>query len=125
MEKLVFSLLFFLSLNSHATSQSEYKNHVLNKVINVNCKGYAHYKLPSGHKVYCLTDKYIQTYGFAKDYKNILNRVIDIGSITDRKPHIVLICSDIAKCNQSANKINNFTKRNNLKSIQISAVVSL
>jgi diaminopimelate epimerase len=121
--RLVFSLLFFLSLSSYAINQSEYQSHILNKAIDGNCKGHAHYKLHSGQKVHCLTDKYIQTYGFAKDYKNILNKVIDIASITDRNPHIVFICSDKKECNQSVDKINSFTQKNNLVSVQMSALV--
>jgi len=117
--KIVFTLLLFVSFGSHAVSE----NHIINKAITTNCKGYVNYQLPSGHKVDCIDKDTIWHYGFAKDHKIILDRLMHIESITKQDSQIVFICSDVAECNQSADKINNFTTQNNLKSIQMSALV--
>jgi hypothetical protein len=115
--------LLIVSFNSYAINQSEYESYIINKTIVANCTGYAHYQLPSGHQIDCIDKDTIWHYGFAKDYKNILNRVIDIEAITRQNSQIVFICARKKECDASADKINTFTQENNLVSVQMSAVV--
>ena len=122
MKYLVF-FAFILSLNAHAFSQSEYESYIINNTIASNCKGYAHYRLPSGHQVDCIDKDTIWHYGFAKNYKSVLDKLLHIEAITKQNSQIVFICQNKSQCDSAVNNVNRFTRNNNLESIQMSAVV--